>query len=149
MKYAGIFLLFAFSFNACISTSNPNYEAEQDSIRTFDAQKAELMHLHDTVMALLPAMDKMQAELEFWADSLAIAPEDSVIAMQSAKSIEGARKAMMDWMGQYSNPKTAEMGFNGAIQYLELQKELMGEVAEQTYSAIAVGDSLLKSVKQK
>jgi len=56
---------------------------------------------------------------------------------------------MMDWMGQYSNPKTAEMGFNGAIEYLESQKELMGEVAEQTYAAIAVGDSLLKSVKQK
>ena len=148
MKYAGIFLLFALAFNACISTSNPNYEAEQDSIRTFDAHKAELMHLHDTVMALLPAMDKMQAELEFWADSLATAPDDSVFAMQSAKSIEDARKAMMDWMGQYSNPKTSEIGFNGAIEYLESQKVLMGDVASQTYAAIAVGDSLLESVKK-
>lgn len=144
MKYPIIALLFTIGLSACVQTSNPNYEAEQDSLAVVQNRKDALMHLHDTVMGLLPAMDKMQAQLEFWADSAVTNPADSALAMQGAASLGDARKAMMEWMGQYKMPKAEEVGYNGVIQYLEDQTIRMDAVAELTYRSIHRADSLMQ-----
>lgn len=144
MKYVIIALLFTIGLSACVQTSNPNYEAEQDSLAVIQERKDALMHLHDTVMGLLPAMDKMQAQLEFWADSTATNPADSVLAMQGATSLGDARKAMMEWMGQYKMPKPEDVGYHGVIQYLEGQAVQMDAVAELTYRSMNRADSLMQ-----
>ncbi len=138
------FLAFAWLFNACQNSNNPDHQAEEQL-------HEEVMAIHDEVMPKMGEINKLSRELKEVAESSSSYDESvKSIASQAVQQLEQADEGMMSWMEAYQSPskKRGEMDHAAIMQYLEAEKQKIGTVKAQMLESIQVGNAVLGEIQK-
>jgi hypothetical protein len=103
--------------------------------------QAQTIEIHDEVMPKMDVIMSLKKSLKSEKDSLSSAAENEKI-QDLIQSLEGADKAMMNWMRNY-DPKMETLSDTEKIEYLKKQKASITEVSIQMKTSISEAEAYL------
>lgn len=147
MQTQNLFFVFALLFLATACGNNvEQLKAEESKLA------GEVMEIHDEVMPKMAEVNRLSRELDdyYEANKETISDElDGQIELVQ-RELEKADDGMMGWMANYKQPEALreEKTHEEIMTYLNEQKELISDVAEQINSSIEEAKKLKESLPQ-
>lgn len=133
--YILIFVLIAFGV-ACNNPGRSSEATEEVSESRVDELKEQVINRHDTAMARMNEIARLQRELREFESSA-----DSAAVMETYGQLQSARDAMMDWMRQFGI--SVDSSEEAQLRYLKGEYDRIKEVDENMLTAIARAEELL------